>query len=170
MNLDVRYTYFQLIETQAPANHELPLGQWRLQLSSSAPPGGEAGWHPLGDGFYVRITAIGDSSVPAFAQNPGTTVAGTNVFYVGNREILVLPLLGGLFSRQVFLWVGLFVTLLALGGLALLVKRGKLAHAGTTDPMDDDEALLPDESAPGGLSALRRQMSRLRREPYDETH
>jgi len=118
VDLDTQYTYFQLVETQAPTGFELPWGQWRLTLSDGSLANVD-GWYLLAEGFYLNIRAIGDLSIPAFARNPET-----GEWYVGNRPILILPALGGILLRDMFLFGGTLVILLALGLLAYRVKRG----------------------------------------------
>ena len=136
--LDPVHTYFQLAETQAPPGFDLPFGQWRLTLRATPmtnPPS-----HLMDHGYHLQIRYIGDSTIPAFARNqdgcdcdPCTCDPCTcphpqyGVFYVGNRPVLVLPLLGGDLMRSTFLLGGLLVILMGLGLLTYRIRRGKSA-------------------------------------------
>jgi len=122
--LETSHTYFHLVETRPPTGYEMPRGQWRLTLRSTPPPAGEeVYWSAMGDGFYLRITAIGDSSIPAFIRNYDSDHALYGVWYVGNRPVLTLPLMGG-FGSNIFFVGGLLTLLLALGMLVYRIKRG----------------------------------------------
>jgi len=123
------------VETQAPANFELPRGQWRLRLSQDPAYQGAVGWHELGNGFRMSITAIGDSTVPAFARNDDPTHDQYGVFYVGNRPILILPLMGGV-GPSAFILAGLLIIGLALFVGTVYAKRAKLG------PWKEDEGFI----------------------------
>ena len=123
--LDPLITYFQLVETQAPAGYQLPYGQWRLTLRDTAMTNPAS--HAMGHGFHLQIRYIGDSTVPAFARNGDSTHDQYGVFYVGNRPLLILPMLGGTLVRDTFLLGGLLLIFGALGILTHRVRRGSLA-------------------------------------------
>ena len=100
--------YYQLIEVVAPEGFQLPFGQWRIVGMENA--AGEAGF---------RITAVGDSTVPAFVNIGGTHDASYDAhfggtFYVGNRRNFDVPTLGGVGSR-IFLILGTGMLLIAVG-------------------------------------------------------
>jgi hypothetical protein len=142
-HLDRRYRYFQLVETQppppdanAPNGYDMPRGQWRIFLAydpDTTDPGSPhydtEGWEPVGDNWYIRIQAIGDPSIPAFARHPvDSSVDGAGDWYMGNRPILVLPMSGGV-GRSPFTFAGFTLLLLALGTMTYQVRRNKLALA-----------------------------------------
>jgi hypothetical protein len=135
-DLDKRYTYFQLVETDPPYGYEMPRGQWRIFLANdpdttdpNSPHYDTEGWENVGGAWYIRIRYIGDPTIPAFAFQPGDTgERGAGEWYVGNRPILELPLMGGT-GRNVFLIGGALTLLLGMGLLAYQVNVGRLALA-----------------------------------------
>ena len=135
--LDPEIRYFHLVETRAPDGFDLPRGQWRLTLSDDPADHGNGapGWHEMTMGFWLDISAIADSTIPAFARNEDSSHEQFGVFYVGNRETLILPLSGGL-GRGAFHYGGLLTILLALGGGTIHAKRNKLG------PWSKDAELL----------------------------
>ena len=104
--MNPRYTY-QLVEVVAPSGFQLPWGQWRIRFDPSVAPGNFA------------IQYVGDHLIPAFAFRPD---AG-NLWYVGNRPNLNLPLLGGLHVNTAFLIGGLLAIALAFGTAVLVAKQ-----------------------------------------------
>ena len=105
---------YNLIETVAPPGFTLPLGQWRIEPVVAA-----------NDDVGFRITAMGDPGIPAFVNIGGSTnpaypnVFFDGTFYVGNRPIPTLPLMGGAGATIFFI----FGTVLLLGALSLVVHR-----------------------------------------------
>jgi uncharacterized repeat protein (TIGR02543 family) len=151
--LDRRYRHYQLVETQpppacpehAPNGFEMPRGQWRLTLiESETRPGPD--WYWAGNDWWLQISAVGDTSIPAFATQPRDNyaldangdyiyengvrvlVCGAGDWYVGNRPVLELPLMGGR-GRSPFTLAGLSLLLLAMGAMTYQVRRNKLALA-----------------------------------------
>ena len=133
--LNPSFRYFQLVETQAPDGFDLPWGQWRLSLqeASSQPtaPPNQGVYIQVETGFWLRIWTVGDDSIPAFArQDPDSGEDGAGEWYLGNRPTLILPALGGEFSRNIFLLGGLFTILTAMLVFAYQVRVKSVRYGG----------------------------------------
>jgi len=77
--------YYQLMETVAPTDFQLPRGQWRITLV--------VGEYAAPDGF--RITAQGTSAIPTFVAAGGESVDGVlfgGTLFVGNLPYSVPPM------------------------------------------------------------------------------
>ncbi|MCL2563638.1 MAG: SpaA isopeptide-forming pilin-related protein [Oscillospiraceae bacterium] len=97
---------YHLVETVAPPGFELPMGQWRIIADE--------------DGETFSITAMGDTTTPAFVFIPEN-----EMFYVGNRPRLILPLLGGVSINTLLMIGGFLFLLLAMGTAVYRTAKGK---------------------------------------------
>ena len=97
---------YHLIETIAPDGYALPEGQWRILMHE-------------GDGSSVSVTAIGNSTIPAFFEIDGH-------FFVGNRPTFILPLSGGAGYHNAFVLLGFL--LLALFATLFLYRLRRKAR------------------------------------------
>ena len=150
--LDKRFRYFQLVETKPPPGFEMPYGQWRIileyDIDFNDPLNQDLGWDYKENNWWIRIEAIGDSTIPAFARHPADSlVLGAGDWYVGNRLILEIPLLGGV-SRNAFLFAGAFTISLPFAGLgvqAYRVKhgRGRGARPGIESAFSHENRAVP---------------------------
>jgi len=89
---------YQLVEVLAPAGHQIPFGQWRITQPAT-----------LTLARNLAITPIGDA--PTLYR----PVAGTALYYIGNRTDIRLPMAGGFGSSQGVMAVG--AALVASGGV-----------------------------------------------------
>ena len=121
-------TTYQLVEIVAPGGFQLPWGQWRIVPSLNAL-----------NVLEFSITAMGDSTIPAFVYiltpcgnctSPDCALVGAPdpdgcaafIHFVGNRPVLILPLMGGM-GRNVFILAGALVIFFATTALAYHAKR-----------------------------------------------
>jgi len=135
-NLDGRYQHYQIVETRPPAGFTMPSGQWRVSIAyGTTSPG--TGWYYAQHNRWVRVTSISDLQMPDFIRQPelypwcaiaGTIInntPGAGEWYVGNMQTLELPRSGGT-GRNMFLYSGAFILMLAMGLTVYLAKRRKL--------------------------------------------
>ena len=119
-DLNTQFTYFQLVETQAPQGFDIPWGQWRLSVRVSATqpaaPAGQGVYESAGSDFWIRHWTICSGVLPTlgFVRQPAGELYGAGEWYVGNRAILNLPLTGGSGSNA-FIMGGMMIILLAGG-------------------------------------------------------
>ena len=109
--LDIRGTYFQLIEVNAPPGFTTPFGQWRLRLGDNCHHA-DCVQTACGD-FYIRLTGVGSPLPPPFAHNPGN-----DIWYVGNLPDFSLPLTGG---QGVAIFIGPGVTVIMLAAIVAVI-------------------------------------------------
>lgn len=76
LQFDLPEGTYQLVETEAPDGYDLPIGQWRITISSTAPE-------------ILTITAMGDVLPPAFVNQDEEFT-----YLLTNRKKFVLPITG----------------------------------------------------------------------------
>ncbi len=103
---------YQLVETKANADFELPTGQWFIHVEAVSKK--------------LEITAVGDKTPPAFEKDDSN---GDVSYTLPNYKKKILPMAGGK-GTALFTYFG--VALLAAGGLVGMTKnkRKRGCHAG----------------------------------------
>jgi len=103
MNLTPESVY-HLVEVMAPANFQIPMGQWRITVNAGAT-----------GGFTVQ--SVGGITIPAFNFLDGH-------FYVSNLPGFDLPLTGGR-STGSYVYSGFMVVSLAMVGIVYIYAKRK---------------------------------------------
>ena len=126
--LDLRHTYFQMIETAAPSGFATPFGQWRFTLRDEPAASAQTYYTEIAEDVWLRIRPVGGPA-PSFERNNNPSHAQYGVWYVGNHPDFELPLAGGAGSNSDMFYVsGVLVILLALGLMVVLrAKRVRQA-------------------------------------------
>jgi len=118
---------YHLIETQAPDGYEIPGGQWRIWIqtdANGAPLFFEECTNECGECTdcmsastpMITIEARTQATIPAFVVGSLSEHLDDGVFYLGNRQIMILPLSGELGSAwNLLLFAGLLLLIAGIG-------------------------------------------------------
>jgi len=114
-----------------PAGFSPPTGQWRVSIAQGTTSPG-TGWYYAQHNRWLHAGNINDLWMPGFIRQPQAYASstpnntpGAGQWYVGNIPSIELPLSGGT-GRDMFMYSGTFMLLLAAGLMVCLVRRRKL--------------------------------------------